>query len=76
MLVERVGKLSQGTAMAGSQILFLQPSQQWLHASVSVTLGRVFMTDYGVHRGEATEDRATAAIEKVTSQIPSSAYLG
>ncbi len=33
------------------------------------------MTDYRVHRGEATEDQATAAIEKVTSRVPSSAYL-
>ena len=33
------------------------------------------MTDYRVHRGEATEDRAKAAIETVTSQVPSSAYL-
>jgi hypothetical protein len=33
------------------------------------------MTDYRVAQGEATEDQVTAAIEKVTSQIPSSAYL-
>ena len=33
------------------------------------------MTDYRVHRGEAEEDQFTAAIEKSTSRIPSSAYL-
>lgn len=33
------------------------------------------MTDYRVAQGEATEDQVTAAIEQVTSQIPSSAYL-
>ena len=33
------------------------------------------MTDYRVSKGEAQEDQVTAAIEKVTSQIPSSAYL-
>lgn len=33
------------------------------------------MTDHRVLRGEAKEDQVTAAIEKVTSQIPSSAYL-
>ncbi len=34
------------------------------------------MTDYRVAPGEATEDQVTAAIEKVTSQVPSSVYLG
>ena len=34
------------------------------------------MTDYRVAPGEAQEDQFTAAIEKVTSQIPSSVYLG
>ncbi len=34
------------------------------------------MTDYRVAHGEATEDQVTAAIEKVTSQVPSSVYLG
>ncbi len=34
------------------------------------------MTDYRVTKGEAKEDQITAAIEKVTAQIPSSAYLG
>lgn len=34
------------------------------------------MTDYRVAAGEASEDQVTAAIEKVTSQVPSSAYLG
>jgi D-serine dehydratase len=34
------------------------------------------MTDYRVGRGDALEDQFTAAIEKTTSQIPSSAYLG
>ena len=33
------------------------------------------MTDYRVSKGEAQEDQVTAAIEKVTSQVPSSAYL-
>jgi hypothetical protein len=33
------------------------------------------MTDYRVHKGEASEDQVTAAIEKVTSKVPSSAYL-
>ncbi len=33
------------------------------------------MTDYRVTKGEATEDQVTAAIEKCTSQIPSSVYL-
>lgn len=34
------------------------------------------MTDYRVAPGEAQEDQITAAIEQVTSKIPSSAYLG
>jgi hypothetical protein len=34
------------------------------------------MTDYRVSAGEAQEDQFTAVIEKCTSQIPSSAYLG
>ena len=34
------------------------------------------MTDYRVGRGDAREDQFTAAIEKTTSQIPSSAYRG
>ena len=33
------------------------------------------MTDYRVGKGEAQEDQVTAAIEKFTAQIPSSAYL-
>lgn len=33
------------------------------------------MTDYRVAKGEATEDQVTAAIEKYTSQVPSSLYL-
>jgi hypothetical protein len=33
------------------------------------------MTDYRVTKGEAQEDQITAAIEKVTSRVPSSAYL-
>jgi len=33
------------------------------------------MTDYRVAKGEAKEDQVTAAIEKFTSQIPSSVYL-
>lgn len=34
------------------------------------------MTDYRVAKGEAQEDQVTAAIEKFTAQVPSSAYLG
>ncbi len=34
------------------------------------------MTDYRVDKGEAREDQVTAAIEKITAQVPSSAYLG
>jgi hypothetical protein len=34
------------------------------------------MTDYRVAPGEAQEDQVTAAIEKVTSKVPSSIYLG
>jgi hypothetical protein len=33
------------------------------------------MSDYRVRAGEATEDQFTAAIEKYTAPIPSSAYL-
>jgi hypothetical protein len=33
------------------------------------------MTDYRVGKGEAQEDQVTAAIEKVSSQVPSSAFL-
>jgi len=33
------------------------------------------MTDYRVAPGEAQEDQITAAIEKVTSQAPSSVFL-
>jgi hypothetical protein len=34
------------------------------------------MSDYRVNKGEASEDQVTSAIEKVTSQAPSSLYLG
>lgn len=34
------------------------------------------MADLRVTPGEAQEDQITAAIEKYTSQVPSSAYLG
>jgi hypothetical protein len=34
------------------------------------------MTDYRVAPGEAQEDQITAAIEKYTSKVPSSLYLG
>ena len=34
------------------------------------------MSDYRVSKGEAQEDQVTSAIEKVTSQAPSSLYLG
>ena len=33
------------------------------------------MTDYRVNKGEAQEDQVTSVIEKVTSKVPSSAYL-
>ena len=33
------------------------------------------MIDQRVHKGEAQEDQVTAAIEKVTSKVPSSIYL-
>jgi hypothetical protein len=33
------------------------------------------MSDYRVAKGEVQEDQVTAAIEKVTSQVPSSAFL-
>ncbi|MGA9586590.1 MAG: hypothetical protein WBQ95_14755 [Terracidiphilus sp.] len=33
------------------------------------------MTDYRVNPGEVEEDQFTAAIEKTTSRIPTSAYL-
>lgn len=32
--------------------------------------------DYRVNKGEAREDQVTSAIEKVTSQAPSSLFLG
>ena len=34
------------------------------------------MTDYRVGKGEVREDQVTAAIENVTAQVPSSAFLG
>lgn len=34
------------------------------------------MTDYRVAKGEIQEDQLTAAIEKCTARVPSSAYLG
>ena len=34
------------------------------------------MTDYRVAKGEANEDQLTAVIEKQTSQLPSSFFLG
>jgi hypothetical protein len=37
--------------------------------------GDFMMTDYRVSKGEAQEDQVTAAIEKCTSKVPSSAYL-
>jgi hypothetical protein len=33
------------------------------------------MKDYRVNKGDAQEDQITAAIEKCTAQMPSSAYL-
>jgi hypothetical protein len=33
------------------------------------------MTDYRVSKGDVQEDQTTAAIEKVTVQLPSSIYL-
>jgi hypothetical protein len=37
--------------------------------------GVQIMTDYRVNQGEVEEDQFTAAIEKSTSKIPTSAYL-
>ena len=34
------------------------------------------MTDHRVNAGEAQEDQVTAAIEQVTSKIPSAIFLG
>ena len=34
------------------------------------------MTDYRVQPGQAQEDQVTAAIETVTSKVPSSIFLG
>ena len=34
------------------------------------------MTDYRVSKGEVAEDQLTAAIEKRTAHMPSSAFLG
>ena len=34
------------------------------------------MTDYRVQAGESQEDQVTASIEKVTSKVPSSLFLG
>jgi hypothetical protein len=36
----------------------------------------MLMSDYRVQAGEAQEDQFTAAIEKYTAPVPSSAYLG
>lgn len=33
------------------------------------------MTDYRVSQGDVQEDQLTAAIEKVTAQVPSTVYL-
>jgi hypothetical protein len=55
-------------ARAGSRI----PRPTSGHAAIT---GELEMTDYRVVQGEATEDQVTAAIEKVTSQVPSSVYL-
>jgi hypothetical protein len=35
----------------------------------------ISMTDYRVAKGQAQEDQVTAAMEKFSSQVPSSAYL-
>jgi hypothetical protein len=37
--------------------------------------GKIPMNDYRVAKGEAREDQVTASIEKVTAQVPSSAFL-
>jgi hypothetical protein len=36
---------------------------------------RFVMTDYRVSQGDVQEDQLTAAIEKVTAQVPSTVYL-
>lgn len=51
----------------------LRASQE---TAVIEILRRTHLTDYRVKQGEAQEDQVTAAIEKVTSQVPSSAFLG
>jgi hypothetical protein len=38
--------------------------------------GIIIMTDYRVQPGQAQEDQLTAAIEKYTSTVPSTVYLG
>jgi hypothetical protein len=44
--------------------------------STATCPGELFMPDFRVNPGEAKEDQITAAIEKYTSQVPSSVYLG
>jgi hypothetical protein len=44
--------------------------------STATCPGETFMPDFRVSPGEAQEDQITAAIEKYTSQVPSSIYLG
>src|SRR5437868_15235298 len=46
-----------------------------INRSAATIERRFCMTDYRVAQGEATEDQVTAAIEKFTAQVPSSAYL-
>jgi hypothetical protein len=49
-----------------------------IHPRTAVTTQRriLIMTDYRVAPGEAQEDQVTAAIERVTSQVPSTVFLG
>jgi hypothetical protein len=46
-----------------------------MKAILSIAKEIEIMTDYRVNPGEVEEDQLTAAIEKTTSRIPSSAYL-
>jgi hypothetical protein len=60
---------------------FVKAGDLWTKESASLQ-GRQpaeeiqLMTDHRVHAGDAQEDQVTAAIEKYTAPIPSSAYLG
>jgi hypothetical protein len=54
---------------------FFGQKRHHIYAIQSIAKETDPMTDYRVTPGEAEEDQFTAAIEKTTSRIPSSAYL-